>query len=239
MKRKEGLMAAALALTITLTGVGIQGTYSYFTHKEVVNNVFTVGELDVDLEEPEWDPEEGDGENIYPGYTVYKNPTVKNVETKNGKSQPCYLMMKVRALDGNGTLIKDEKRLAMIKEAIRYDASFTGGIDKKGTASGLVEGNKTGYPLEEIRKYPMVNPEFEELQSDTGEWTFGYKGSEGGVLKPNEEKTLFTTVVFPTEWTSEELESLGEFQLEISALAIQAEGFESRTEAFTALVDGQ
>ncbi len=228
-------MIAAMALVLTVTGAGIQRTYSYFTQKETVNNVFTVGDLDVELREPEWEPEKGDGENVYPGYTVYKNPTVKNIQTQNKKTQACYLMMKVKALDRDGKQITDEKRLSMIREAIRYDASFRGSFDKKGEASGLVEGNVPGYSLDELKKYPMVNPEFDELQSGDGEWSFGYKGSGDMILKVNEEKQLFTTVAFPTEWTSEELKYLGEFQLEVSALAIQAQGFANRAEAFAAL----
>ena len=40
--------------------------------RQVQTNVFTTGDLDIGLKEPDWDPNENDGKNMYPGYTVYK-----------------------------------------------------------------------------------------------------------------------------------------------------------------------
>lgn len=57
----------------------------------VQTNVFTTGDLDIGLKEPDWDPNENDGKNMYPGYTVYKNPTVKNItsDKKRGRALLC------------------------------------------------------------------------------------------------------------------------------------------------------
>ncbi len=79
----------AMAGFLTITGTGIRGVYSYFTQKESVANVFTVGDLKVGLRETEWEQQEGDGKNMYPGYTAYKNPTVKNMKSGNKDTQPC------------------------------------------------------------------------------------------------------------------------------------------------------
>lgn len=234
MKRKN-LMMIAMVGTLALTGAGIGGTLSYFTHKESVTNVFTVGSLDVDLKEPEWNPDEGDGKNIYPGYTVYKNPTVKNLLTKPNATQPCYLLMKVKALDAEGNAINDENRLSLIRNTIHYDASYTGSYEEKGSASGLTEGKVPGYSKKEIDSFPMVNPDFEEMTGENGEWVFAYKGGKDQILHENEETALFTTIAFPTDWTNDEMDTVGEFKLEISAEAIQSEGFANRTDAFAAL----
>lgn len=233
--KNKGITTLVLAGAMLFSGMGIRQTYSYFSQKEVVNNVFTVGDLKISLTEPEWEPEKGDGTNIYPGYTAYKNPTVRNIGETEGKSQPCYLKMHLRILDGDGELITDEERLNLIKETIRYDRSYNGNSRKKGTATGLAEGYATGYSLEEIRKFPMVNPDFFLMSYDTGESTFGYQGEKDSILQLGAETTLFTTVVFPTEWTDKELELIGEFQLEITAEAIQASGFADRAAAFAVM----
>lgn len=235
MKKRQGMMMLAMAGFLTITGTGIRGAYSYFTQKESVANVFTVGELKVGLKEKEWDPQEGDGKNIYPGYIAYKNPTIKNMKTGNKDAQPCYVLMRVKAMDEEGKVITDEDRRNLIRKTIRYDASYSGKWDEKGSARGLTEGRIPGYSLSELEKYPMINPEFEEQPGTDGEWVFAYKGGKDQTLKENEEKILFTNVAVPTEWTEEEMGLLGEFQLEVTAEAIQAKGFTSRKDAFEAL----
>ena len=64
---------------------------------------------------------------MYPGYSVKKDPTVKNVTPdKNGK-EPCYIRMCVEILDESGSEIGDEKALSLIYQTIYYDPSFEGG----------------------------------------------------------------------------------------------------------------
>ena len=46
---------------------------------------------------------------------------------------------------------------------------------------------------------------------------------------------LFSNIVIPTDWTQTEIDKVGDFQLVIKAEAIQATGFKSYTDAFTAL----
>ena len=66
-----------------------------------------LGDLDIGLKEPEWNPEDKDGTNMYPGYTVYKNPTVKNITSDKQGEEPCYVRMCVDILDSQGKEIKD------------------------------------------------------------------------------------------------------------------------------------
>ena len=102
---------------LAMAGTLILPTVSYFTQKEELVNVFTMGDLQIGLRESEWDPGEGDGKDICPGYTVYKNPTVKNRESE--VSQPCYLQIRVIPQDEQGMPITDENRMQLIREMIR------------------------------------------------------------------------------------------------------------------------
>ena len=75
---KRNVLFAGVLSCAMLFGIG--NTMAYFTENSVQTNVFTTGDLDIGLKEPDWDPNENDGKNMYPGYTVYKNPTVKNTD---------------------------------------------------------------------------------------------------------------------------------------------------------------
>ena len=131
-KRAAGMMAAVLLCT-----AGAYQTYSYFTEKEEVTNVFTVGDFDISLKEPEWNPKDGDGVNMYPGYTVYKNPTARNMTEQGAGEQPCYLQMRMKIQNEEGKIITDQKTLDRIRQTIRYDSSYTGSWSKTGEARKL------------------------------------------------------------------------------------------------------
>ena len=60
MKKKLLIMGGALAC---LAGVG--GIMAYFTDNDVAENKFTVGEIEIDLQEPTWDAlPDTDGDDI-------------------------------------------------------------------------------------------------------------------------------------------------------------------------------
>lgn len=82
-----GLLAGVL-----ISGLAIGGTLAWLTDKEEVTNTFSIGNVDIKINE-EYDPE--DGTDIYPGKVVTKIPTVKNI----GKN-PAYIRVKV-AIDSH------------------------------------------------------------------------------------------------------------------------------------------
>ena len=92
-KRKILLVAAALCM-IAILAVG--GTLAYFTDTtEVKNNVFTVGNVKIELEEPKWDEQgEEDAPEVYPGEALAKDPTVTNTG-----ANPCFVRVSVEGLD--------------------------------------------------------------------------------------------------------------------------------------------
>lgn len=232
--KKAGMGIIAGMVMLTAAGSSI----AYLTQKEQAVNVFTVGDLELGLREPEWNPDDGDGSNMIPGSTVYKNPTIKNIASDKNGGQSSYTRIIVYLRDKNGALITDSERLKLIKEMIRYDSTYSGDYENTGTAQTMEEGRIPGYSLEEIRKLPMVNPLFEqdEKRSEENMLVFNYMGAEkDGIFKTGEEAALFTTLAVPTEWTGAEMELLGEFQLDVVAQAIQASGFAGQEEGFAAL----
>ena len=121
---KRNVLFAGVLSCAMLFGIG--NTMAYFTENSVQTNVFTTGDLDIGLKEPDWDPNENDGKNMYPGYTVYKNPTVKNITSDKNGDEPCYVRMSVDILNSQGTPITDDQALNLIYKTIYFDKTFTG-----------------------------------------------------------------------------------------------------------------
>ena len=73
MKRWKSLLAVAAIAGIL---VGARSSIAYFTAKDQTDNVFTVGTVDITLDEPAWD--ETADHSISPGAVYDKDPTVHN-----------------------------------------------------------------------------------------------------------------------------------------------------------------
>lgn len=240
IKRKS---FAALAGLFLIGTIGVGSTVAYFTESDSKTNIFTMGDLDIGLEEPEWDPdpEDGstpDGENMYPGYTVYKNPTIKNLTSGKNGEEPCYARLRINIQDASGNLIRKQSMLDLIYQTIYYDSSYTGTYDAKGTSTGLIEGRIPGYSLKELKSYPRVNPLFEldEERSTASQLVYNYMGTDGsGILNIGDEAALFTNIVIPTDWNQTHFTLIGDFQLEVEAECIQSSGFADQASAFDAL----
>lgn len=101
---KKKLMSICLVVALGATAI-IGGTLAYFTDNEKAKNVFSVGGVDIVLEEPNW---EGSGQEeaitVYPGEPLAKDPTV----TVAAGSNPCFVRLKVTGLDqfgGKGNIV--------------------------------------------------------------------------------------------------------------------------------------
>lgn len=232
---KKLCTAAALAC-VCAAGVGT--TTAYFTDSGQAVNKFQTGNQEVGLQEPDWDPEDGDGADMYPGYSVYKNPTIKNITTDQHGPEPVYARMIISIKDQDGKLIEDEDALELIRTTIRFDSTYTGSYTQKGKGELIVQGRTPGYSLAALKDIPMINPLFSgDAKHSTGNTlVYNYTGAEGdGILDIGEEAALFTAIVIPSDWGWEEMELAGNFVLDISQEAIQAAGFDSQKEALSAL----
>ena len=88
------ILALCLVLALALTAIG-GATLAYFTDTDNADNVFTVGNVDIDLTEPNWDAAgKVDAPEVYPGEALAKDPTVTN----NG-ANPCFVRISVTGWD--------------------------------------------------------------------------------------------------------------------------------------------
>lgn len=82
----------ALSLVVILLTLVVGGTLAYFTDSDQAENVFTVGNVKIELNENNWVEE--NALLVYPGESVAKDPTVANTG-----NNPCYVRVKVENLD--------------------------------------------------------------------------------------------------------------------------------------------
>jgi predicted ribosomally synthesized peptide with SipW-like signal peptide len=73
IKKKTAVLTAAAAMACILAAGGI---LAYFTDADSASNTFTIGRISLELQEPGWDPQEG--ERIVPGQEISKDPRILN-----------------------------------------------------------------------------------------------------------------------------------------------------------------
>ncbi len=94
MSMKKKIATGALLVAFGATAV-TGATLAYFTDTDQKDNVFTVGNVNITLTEPNWDASGSvDAPQAYPGEALAKDPTVTNV----GKN-PCFVRIKVEGWD--------------------------------------------------------------------------------------------------------------------------------------------
>lgn len=80
--KKTFIVAISAAALVAVLAVG--GVYAYLTYTAQVTNTFTVGNVTATLTEPAWtDAEDGAHDNIYPGQSIGKDPTVTMADGSN------------------------------------------------------------------------------------------------------------------------------------------------------------
>ena len=78
MNAKKKILAVALAASMAVLAVG-GSSLAYFTDTETADNTFTVGNVDIQLDEPQWNASgKEEAQSMYPGEAVKKDPTVIN-----------------------------------------------------------------------------------------------------------------------------------------------------------------
>lgn len=158
--KKRNLITSVVALAlVSLLGIG--ATLAYLTDNAQVTNTFTSGSVKIDLQEPSWNPE--DGQDLAPGDVIDKDPRIINV----GKND-AYMMIQVEGMDD----------MTEIGFAANYDDANWVLVDANGKAIE-VETNALvdGYYVYDgtVVAGEATTPLFEEV-----EYTIGATGAEFG-----------------------------------------------------------
>lgn len=91
---KKKIFAIVLCMAMLAIAV-VGGTMAYFTDNDEKTNTFTVGNVSIVLNEPNWDTTgAAEAFDVYPGEPLAKDPAVTN-----DGSNPCFVRISVTELD--------------------------------------------------------------------------------------------------------------------------------------------
>lgn len=193
MNAKKKILSVALAASLAAVAV-VSSSLAYFTDTDQKDNVFTVGNVDITLTEPNWDADLNN-KDLIPGKTIPKDPTI----TVDADSETAYTFMKVELSD-----------------------DFVDLLTAYATAEGIED------PAQVIDDWFVS-----EVQPKVMEMGDNYVIL--GVLSPKaagESVTYFDEVTIPAAVTQEMIKADGVYTIDITAYAIQAEGFYNEEDKF-------
>ncbi|MGN1114697.1 MAG: SipW-dependent-type signal peptide-containing protein [Oscillospiraceae bacterium] len=206
-KRKSILLAICAC---ALVAVSVLGTMAYLTSKDEVKNTFTVGNVEIKLDEAKVD---GDGKAITgEGAERVKNNSYKLVPGAKLDKDPTVTVAKDSEKSYVRMLVTINKKSALDKIGIKMTDVFEGYNAGQWIFTGQKDNNDDTMTYE--FRYKNAVP---ETSSDT-------------VLPP-----LFTGIKVPDELNNQQLASLKDLNIKVIAEAVQADGFADEEEAFSVL----
>lgn len=236
MKTKSKALLLTLC-AVLLVAASVLGTMAYLTSTDTVTNTFTIGKVEITLDEtdvtnPNGPRVKANSYKLMPGTTYTKDPTV----TVKAGSEESYVRMKVTFNNAKAII------------ALCTDPEF---------AEDGPTGVENAYPLIRMVNFVEANAakwdgiipdnmmDTEEMlanakyfvydkATDTLTYYFYYNETvaapDGDVVLP----VLFDKVTLPEWVTSDQLATLENFQITVVAEAIQADGFANAGAAWAA-----
>ena len=215
--------ALSFVLVIAMTvGATIAGTFAYLTDRDSKANVFTVGDVDIELNE-----EFEQGSTLTPGVDITKEPTIKNV----GKNDAwVWATIAIPSALDNPDASKNVIHFNFSEEAVAdgqwkwIEAEDWSSVPK--AEKDDIEYNvytvlyQTKLAKDEVTFTPVIHKVYMDDHVDIdkeGNWYHIIEGEKGDSV-----------------WNSEED---GDPKIYVSAYAMQAEGYDNVEDAYEAYVE--
>ena len=206
--KKKLMTVLALVLVVAMS---VAGTYAYLTSADKVVNTFTVGDVQIKLDEAKANPDgslvpnadrvKANSYKLLPGHTYNKDPMVTVLKG----SESSYVKMTVTFSD-----------------AAALDAIFApNGADMTSIFNGY---NSTNWELKNVTK---------DTENNTRTYEFWYKDT---VAAPNGDVALdplFDSITVPGTITNAQLATIEGMTITVNAYAIQADGFADAADAWS------
>lgn len=234
MKTKSKALLLTLC-AVLLVAASALGTMAYLTSSDTVTNTFTVGKVEIKLDEtdvtnPTGPRVKANSYKLMPGTTYTKDPTV----TVKAGSEESYVRMKVT--------FNNAKEIIALCTDPEYADEVTGvenafplirmvNFVKANAAKwdGIIPDNMV--ETEDMLAMPKYFAY--DKTADTLTYYFYYKatvsGTNGDVVLP----VLFDSIKVPEHVTGEQLKALNNFQITVIAEAIQAGSFADAADAWS------
>ena len=205
MKTKSKALLLSLC-AVLLVVASVMGTMAYLTSSDTVTNTFTVGKVEIKLDEtdvtnPNGPRVQANSYKLLPGLTYTKDPTV----TVKAGSEPSYVKMTVT--------------FTMAKE---LDAIFApSGADMTSIFNGYDSTNW------------IDKGNTEDTDTNTRTYEFWYKETVDARTADVVLDALFDSITVPGSITKEQLKTIDGMTITVNAYAIQADGFTGAADAWS------
>lgn len=244
---KKKILAIVLCIAMLAIAI-VGGTMAYFTDEHSQENTFTVGKVDITLDEALVKLDEngnyvadGDArtsnnqkyERLVPTMTVTKDPTITVAED----SEAAYVAAKIIIKSGESGDIE-----SLIPSTNHYQHMLD--VSQIISGGSLIDGQEdfvTGHPLNTINVLmPLYGNDnyytYQEVLTNNGTYSGEYiiYMFVKKPVKAKEKVVLFDTLTVKGEWTNEQMEILNKASITIEAYAVQAKGFTDCYEAMAA-----
>ena len=211
MKKFKALLVVACALL--LVAASVFGTMAYLTSTDTVTNTFTVGKVNINLDEAKANTDgslvegadrvKANSYKLLPGHTYNKDPMV----TVLSGSEPSYVKMTVT-----------------FSKANELDAIFApDGADLTSIFNGYDAANWT------------AKGNTKDVTANTRTYEFWYKEAVGAPTADVTLDALFDSITVPGTITGEQLATIADMTITVNAYAIQADGFANAEAAWEAI----
>lgn len=210
MKKFKALLVVACALL--LVAASVFGTMAYLTSTDTVTNTFTVGKVNIKLDEAKANPDgslvegaarvKANSYKLLPGHTYNKDPMV----TVLSGSESSYVKMTV-------TFSKANELDAIFAPT---GADLTSIFKGYNAANWIAKGNT------------------KDATANTRTYEFWYKEAVGAPTADVALDALFDSITVPGEITAEQLATIEGMTITVNAYAIQADGFANADAAWEA-----
>jgi len=231
MKTKNKALLLSLC-AVLLVAVSVLGTLAYLTSKDSVVNTFSVGSVQLNLDEAKVN---GNGDPIdKSGNKVTKLDEAERVDNNTYKLIPGHSYTK----DPTVTLLKGSEK-SYIKMTVTV--SYANELDK------IFADNKITDLTNVITGYDSTKWTYggntKDATANTRTYTFYYHETVSALDEAKTLEALFTGIKVPGSVTKEQLATLYKSETDrltitAKAYAIQADGFDNKEAAWTAF-DGQ
>lgn len=202
-KRKALLLSLCAVLLVVAS---VMGTMAYLTSSDTVTNTFTVGKVEIKLDEtdvtnPTGPRVQANSYKLLPGLTYTKDPTVT---VKTG-SEPSYVKMTVT-----------------FTKAAELDAIFApNGADMTSIFNGYDSANW------------IDKGSTKDTAANTRTYEFWYKETVAAPTADVVLDALFDSITVPGSITKEQLATINNMTITVKAYAIQADGFADAADAWS------
>lgn len=235
MKKTKAILMALCA--VLLVAASVMGTLAYLTSTDTVTNTFTVGKVEIKLDEAAVNAEgkllnsaggvyeadkgqtlaervQSNGYKLMPGHEYVKDPTVH----VKADSEPSYIRMLVT--------VNDIDKLKTAFPAAKYPAFYSNGVSGGVFLLEKLVGNWDS----SVWTCNSVSVNVYEFRYAVGNgiYTVSAEDKTGYVDLP----ALFKTITIPSDVDATALANLNQVQITVVAQAIQADGFTDATDAW-------